>query len=168
MPAWPCAESNWRNAGEAEKGQNGKTELTARDTNNPKHISSNIMAPTGWQITTLQDPEVIQLEIYGPFSEQNVVSALLETLALAQAQKIDKVLIDKRKIPALPSQDSGDPLGKLAYQLFSGHSKRTALLFSHHHRACASAMSLFQHQAAQTDTLHCFFDREHALHWLTQ
>jgi hypothetical protein len=126
------------------------------------------MCYTGWQISTLQDPEIVQLEIYGPCSEQNTVSALLETLALAQSQKIDKVLIDKRKITALPTRDTDDPLGRLAYQLFSGHSKRTALLFSSDHRTNAAAMNLFQNPTAPPDMLHCFFDRERALHWLSE
>ncbi|WP_041531240.1 hypothetical protein [Syntrophotalea carbinolica] len=126
------------------------------------------MAHTGWQISTLQDPEIIQLQIYGPFSEQNTISALLETLSFAQAHNIDKVLIDKRKTTALPMHDSEDPLGTLAYQFFSGHSKRTALLFSEQHRSSASVMSMMQSQTIQTGRLHCFFDRDHALHWLAE
>lgn len=38
MQAWPCARSNWRNAGTAEKGHNQKTGLTARGTG-PHHDS---------------------------------------------------------------------------------------------------------------------------------
>jgi hypothetical protein len=124
------------------------------------------MAPTGWQISTLRDPEVIQLEIYGPFSEQNIVSALLETLTLARTQNIDKVLIDKRKTTVLPLHDRDTPLGRLAYQLFYGHSKRTAVLLSDQQRHSESVLSLMYNQMAQTERLHCFFDREHALHWL--
>ncbi|MGE4543309.1 MAG: hypothetical protein AB7D06_04265 [Pedobacter sp.] len=125
------------------------------------------MAHSGWQISTLQEPEIIQLEIYGPFTEQNIISALSETLALAQTQKINKVLIDKRKTTALASGDTNDTLGS-AYQMFLGQSQRTALLFSDQHRFNESVLSLMQIQAEQTDRLNFFFDRDHALHWLAR
>jgi hypothetical protein len=125
------------------------------------------MAHSGWQISTLQEPEIIQLEIYGPFTEQNIISALSETLALAQTQKINKVLIDKRKTTVLASGDTNDTLGS-AYQMFLGQSQRTALLFSDQHRFNESVLSLMQIQAEQTDRLNFFFDRDHALHWLAR
>lgn len=125
------------------------------------------MAHSGWQISTLQEPEIIQLEIYGPFTEQNIISALSETLALAQTQKINKVLIDKRKTTVLAPGDTNDTLGS-AYQMFLGQSQRTALLFSDQHRFNESVLSLMQIQAEQTDRLNFFFDRDHALHWLAR
>ncbi len=125
------------------------------------------MAHSGWQISTLQEPEIIQLEIYGPFTEQNIISALSETLALAQAQNINKVLIDKRKTTVPAPRDTNDTLGS-AYQMFLGQSQRTALLFSDQHRFNESVISLMQIQADQTDRLHFFFDRDHALHWLAR
>ena len=126
------------------------------------------MGHTVWQISTLQEPEIIQLEIYGPSTEQNLISALSETLALAQAQNIHKVLIDKRKTTIPVACDTDDPLGKLAYQVFLGPSQRTALLFADSHRFNESVQSLMRIQTGQTERLHCFFDREHALHWLTR
>ncbi len=126
------------------------------------------MGHTVWQISTLQEPEIIQLEIYGPFTEQNIISALSETLALAQAQNIDKVLIDKRQTTVPASWDADDPLDKLAYQVFLGQAQRTALLFADSYRFNESVISLMQIQATQTERLHCFFDRERALHWLTR
>lgn len=126
------------------------------------------MAHSGWQISTLQDPAIIQLEIYGPFTEQNIISALSETLALAQAQNINKVLIDKRKTTGSTPCDTEDPLSKLAYQVFLGQSQRTALLLADRYRFNESIMARMQIQATQTDRLHCFFDRDHALHWLAR
>lgn len=123
------------------------------------------MAHTGWQISTLQDLQIIQLEIYGLFSEQTIISAWSETLALARVQNIDKVLIDKRKTAAPHPGHTDDPLRRLAYQLFSGHSGRTALLLADRQRCDESVMVLMQN-LAHTDRIHCFYDREHALHWL--
>ena len=126
------------------------------------------MTHTGWQISTLQIPEIIQLDIYVPFSEQNTISALSETLALARTQKIDKVLIDKRRTVKLSLHDQGNPLDGLIYQLVCGQSKRTALLFSVQQRGSDSVLGLMQDQMAQPERLHCFFDRDQALRWLAE
>lgn len=87
------------------------------------------MSHSGWQISTLQEPEIIQLEIYGPSTEQNIISALSETLALAQRQNINKVLIDKRKTAIPPACEIDDPLAKLVYQVFWDNLKEPPSCF---------------------------------------